>query len=132
MSSVPRIHRGLAFGFLGLGVLQFFFAGLGVFGDGIGSSDYDLHRIMGSLLTLVALILVILAALGRREALVASAVLLVLMILQTVLAQAVGTDAPAIAALHPLNGLVVLFVAHQAARGLPLPGIGGGTHRTAA
>ena len=123
MSSVARAHRGLGFLFLGLGVLQFFLAGLGVFGGGLGSSDYEPHQIVGSLLTLLALILLILAAIGRREALVPSAVLLLLMIIQTVLA-GIGNDASALAALHPLNGLLILFVAHQAARGLPLP-VGG-------
>ena len=125
MSNVPRIHRSLAFLFLGLGVLQYFLAGLGVFGDGLGTTDYDPHRIVGSLLTLLSLVLVVLAAIGRREALVTSAVLLGLMIVQTMLA-VIGSDANVLAALHPLNGLLILFVAHQAARGLPLP-VGGGT-----
>ena len=124
MTSTQRAHRALGFLFLGLGVLQFFLAGLGVFGDGLGSSDYDAHRISGSLLTLLALILLILAAIGRREALAASAVLLVLMIVQSVLAQ-VGNDASVLAALHPLNGLVILAVAALVARGQPLP-VGGG------
>ena len=128
MSNVPRIHRGLGFLFLGLAVLQYFLAGLGVFGAGLGSDDYTPHAAVGSFLTLVALILVILAVIGRREALPASGALLALMVLQTVLAQ-VGQDAKVIGALHPLNGLVILFVAHQAARGLGLPGRG--RHATA-
>lgn len=128
MTSTQRAHRGLALLFLALGILQFFLAGLGVFGGGLGSSDYDLHRIGGQLLTTLALVLLILAAVGRREALAASALLLVLMIVQTILA-AVGNDASALAALHPLNGIAVLAVAHLAAAGRPLP-FGG--HRAAA
>jgi len=126
MSSVARAHQGLGFLFLALAVLQFFLAGIGVFGDGLGSDDYTAHEVSGSLLTVIALVLVVLAAVGRRPALPASAALLVLMILQTLLAQAIGGDAKVIAALHPLVGLLILFVAHQAARGLALP-IGGQT-----
>jgi hypothetical protein len=51
-------------------------------------------------------------------------VLFGLMILQTFLAVAGREGAPVIGALHPVNGLLILFVAHQVARGLPLP-IGG-------
>ncbi len=126
MSSVAKAHRGLGFLFLTLAILQFFLAGLGVFGDGLGSSDYDPHRIVGSLLTVVALVLLILAAVGRRPALPASAALFVLMLVQTVLGIAGSEGSSIIGALHPLNGLLILFVAHQAARGLALP-IGGRT-----
>ncbi len=126
MSSVAKAHRGLGFLFLTLAILQFFLAGLGVFGDGLGSSDYDPHRIVGSLLSLVALVLLVLAAIGRREALTASAALFVLMVIQTVLAVVGAEGSSLIGALHPINGLLILFVAHQAARGLALP-IGGRT-----
>ena len=112
--TVPNIHRGLGFLFLGLALLQFFLAGLGVFGD----DGYDPHLAVGSALTLTSLILLILAAIGRRESLIPSAVLLLLMIIQTVLAQ---IEVTVLNALHPVNGLLILFVAHQAARGLPLP-----------
>ena len=112
--TLPKIHRGLGFLFLGLALLQFFLAGLGVFGD----DGYDPHLAVGSALTLISLILVILAAIGRRESLIPSAVLFVLMLIQTVLAH---IEVTVLNALHPLNGLLILFVAHQAARGLPLP-----------
>ena len=55
------------------------------------------------------------------------------MILQTVLA-IVGEDVTVLGGLHPVNGLLILFVAHQTARALPLPFVGGGragTHRAA-
>lgn len=123
MSNVPRIHRGLGFLVLGLAVLQYFLAGLGVFGGGLGSDDYEAHRIVGTLLSLLALVLLVLAAIGRREALQTSAALFVLMILQTVLGIS-GQDAKVLGALHPLNGLLILFMAHQTARGLGLPGRG--------
>jgi hypothetical protein len=117
MSNVPRIHQGLGFLVLTLGLLQYFLAGLGAFGAETG---YDPHRAVGSLLTVLALVLLILAAVGRRAALVPSAVLLGLMLVQTVLAIS-GEDVAFLGALHPVNGLLILFVAHQTARGLPLP-----------
>ena len=113
--TVPSIHRGLGFLFLGLALIMFFLAGLGTFGEG-----FDAHLAVGRAMLIGALLLLILAAVGRREALVASAVLFGLMILQSALA-GIGEDVSFIGALHPVNGLLILFVAHQAARGLPLP-----------
>jgi hypothetical protein len=121
MSTVAKVHQGLGFLFLTVAVIMFFLAGLGTFGEG-----FDAHRATGSALTVAALVLVVLAAVGRREALMPSVVLLVLMIVQTVLAM-VGDDVSVIGGLHPLGGLLVLVVAHQVARGLPLPLVGGGT-----
>jgi hypothetical protein len=119
---VASFHRGLAFLFLGVAaVVQFFLAGLGAF----GASSYDAHRGVGSLLTLIAIVLVILAVVGRREALSASATLLFLMTVQTMLG-VTGEDVGILGGLHPVVGLLILFVAHQAARGLPLPGVGNG------
>src|SRR5690349_3898142 len=118
---VASFHRGLAFFFLGVAaIVQFFLAGLGAF----GAEPYDAHQGVGSLLSLVSLVLLILAVIGRREALPASIALFVLMIIQTFLAVA-GEDVGVLGGLHPVNGLLILFTAHQAARGLPLP-IGGG------
>ena len=120
---VASFHRGLAFLFLGIAaIVQFFLAGLGAFGE---TDAYDVHQGVGSLLTLVALVLVVLAAVGRRESLHASIALLVLMIIQTVLGVS-GEDVSVLGGLHPVNGLLILFAAHQAARGLPIPGLGGG------
>jgi hypothetical protein len=115
MSTVPRIHRGLAFFFLAVGIIAFFLAGLGAF----GTESFDAHRGSGSLLLLISLILLILAAVGRREALTQSAVLFGLMVVQMLLA-ITGEDVGVLAGLHPVNGLIILFVAHQTARGLPL------------
>jgi hypothetical membrane protein len=115
MSSTAKAHQGLAFLFLAIGIVAFFLAGLGAFGEG-----FDSHRVSGSVLLLLSLIILILAAVGRREALQQSAVLFGLMILQMVLA-VLGEDVSSFfGALHPVNGLLILFVAHQTARGLPL------------
>ena len=126
MSNVARIHQGLGFLFLALGLVNFFLAGLLAF----AGDARDAHQGLGSLLGLLALVLLILAVVGRRAALPASAALFVLMILQTVLAVA-GRDVGFLGGLHAVNGLLVLFAAHQAARGLPLP-FGGSTARGAA
>ena len=123
MSSSAKAHQGLAFLTLAAGILAFFLAGLGAFGEG-----FDAHRGSGSLLLVLSLVLLILAFVGRREAVVQSAVLLGLMILQMLLA-VLGTETSSFfGALHPVNGLLVLFVAHQTARALPLPFVGGGGH----
>jgi multisubunit Na+/H+ antiporter MnhG subunit len=106
-----KAHRILAQVFLAGAVLQFFLAGLGAFKFGDEESNaYDIHQGIGSLLTLVALILLILAFVGRKHAVQASVVLFVLMLVQNVLAWA-GTDAPAVGGLHPINGLLILGVA---------------------
>ncbi len=109
MSTVARAHRGLAFFFLAIGVIAFFLAGLGAFGEG-----FDAHRVSGSLLLLLSLVLLVLAAIGRKEAVKQSAALFALMIVQMLLAVAgalhlhhSAIDADAAAALP--DGLVVVY-----------------------
>jgi hypothetical protein len=118
---IAGAHRALALFFLAGGVVQFVLAGYSAF----GGSDWDPHSIWGSILTLIALVILVLAAVGRRAALQSSAILFGLMILQHVLGM-VGEDAPAIGALHPLNGLIILGAAMTAAAGRPF----GPPHRT--
>jgi hypothetical protein len=98
--------------FLAGGAVQFFLAGLAAF----GGTNWDAHQVWGTVLTALALVLVILAAVGRREAVQASAILLGLMILQNVLG-GVGEDVPVLGALHPVNGLAILGVAMLCAAG---------------
>jgi hypothetical protein len=109
---VARAHRILALLFFAGAVVQFFLAGLAVF----GGSSFEPHQAWGTILTVVSLIVLILAFVGRREAVQSSAVLLVLMIVQNVLG-AVGDDAPVLGALHPVVGLAVLGAAMTAASG---------------
>jgi hypothetical protein len=123
-SGVARAHRILALLFLAGGVIQFVLAGYAAF----GGSNWEAHQGFGSLLTLITLIALILAFAGRREALQASAVLFVLMLVQHGLGAA-GTDVPILGALHPLNGLLLLVVAMLAAAGRPVRF--GPPHRTA-
>jgi hypothetical protein len=119
---VARAHRVLALLFVAGGVIQFILAGYAAF----GGSDWDPHAALGTALTVVALIVLILAVVGRRAALQSSAILFGLMILQNILG-AVGDDAPALGALHPLNGLIILGAAVSAAAGRPF----GPPHATA-
>lgn len=110
-------HRGLtlvAWLFVVCLFIQFFLAGLGVFD---GAVAFLTHRQFGytfGWLTLVMLILAVVGRMGRRM-ISLTALILVLFALQSVFV-AVRADYPAIAALHPVNGVVLLLVAITVAR----------------
>ena len=89
-------------------IIQVFLAGLGVFDS---PSAFVTHRDFGYLLSLLPIVLVVLALVGgmpRRFAGL-SALLFVLFILQSVFV-AMRESAPAVAALHPLNGFLILAI----------------------
>jgi hypothetical protein len=97
-----------AWAFVACAVFQVFLAGLGVFG--VPGGDFASHRDFGYLfgwLTLVVLILAIVGRLPRRDIGLA-ALLLVLFALQSVFV-AVRAEYPVVAALHPLNGFLILL-----------------------
>ncbi|MGH3007427.1 MAG: DUF6220 domain-containing protein [Gaiellaceae bacterium] len=108
MSQARVIYFGVAAVYLVGAVVQFFLAGLGVF----GASSYDAHRAFGLILVLVTLVLLVLSIVGRmpRTAIILTVVLLGLNVLQMVLA---NTDVGEIAALHPVNGVVIVFLAYE-------------------
>jgi hypothetical protein len=87
-------------------VVQFFLAGLYVF----GGSSIESHRVLGFILAAGALLLLILAVVGRlpRRTAVLTVLLLGLSVLQSVL---VNVDIDEVAALHPVNALIIAFVA---------------------
>lgn len=122
-----KVHRTLALTILGGAVLQYFIAGLFNF----GTDSLDAHRIVGSLLTLLGLIALVLAYMGRQDALQPTAVLFGLLLLQHVLA-VVGNDVSVIGALHPVNGLLILLAAMLASAGRRFEMPPGGHRRTAA
>jgi hypothetical protein len=109
----------LAMLYLGLGVVQIFLAGFGVFdlnGAQLGSKDetaFGPHRFVGMLMTAVALLLVIAVAVarpGRRLVIAAVSLLLIVAVLQGVLASA-GQDTPLFGGLHALFGIGSLGLA---------------------
>lgn len=112
-----KTHRLLVDLFLVGVAAQFFLAGLAVFRAKphgtqrfAASSAFDPHRALGNALVLVALVIVIVAMLAARQTR-QSAALFVLMILQSVWT-AVGSSAPAIAALHILGAFVIAILAY--------------------
>lgn len=88
--------------------LQVFLAGLGVFDD---PTSFITHREFGYLLGWFTLVMLVLALVGRQRRLVVglSALTLVQFALQSVFV-ALRSDYPAIAALHPLNGFLIILV----------------------
>jgi hypothetical protein len=89
-------------------IIQVFLAGLGVFDD---PASFVTHRDFGYMISLLPIVLVVLALVGgmpRRYAGL-SALLFVLFIFQSVLVQA-RESMPAVAALHPLNGFLILAI----------------------
>jgi hypothetical protein len=108
---ISRIHMVLGGITMLLIVLQFFLAGVGIFGAG----DIEMHRVIGYIITLIAAALLLLAlagALGRQRILF-SALLLVLTIVQIAL---IESNEPWIEAFHPLNGLLILGAGAQLMR----------------
>ena len=89
-------------------VVQIFLAGLGVFAD---PRSFITHREFGYVFGFLTLALLVLALLGRepRQVTGLSALLLLLFALQSVFI-ALRTSAPEVAALHPLNGFLILLV----------------------
>jgi len=102
----------LAWAFLGLLAIQVFLAGVGLFGAGTMAG----HRDFGYLLSLLPLFLVIAAAVARAGRLVwLAGALLVLTFVQTLL-PLLRADLPYIAALHPVNALVLAALTATIAR----------------
>jgi heme A synthase len=94
--------------FVACAIIQVFLAGLGVFDD---PSSFITHRNFGYMfgwLTLVLLVVALVRRMSRRFVGLA-VLLLVLFALQSVFI-AVRADMPAVAALHPLNGFLILAV----------------------
>ena len=99
---------GLAAIYLAGVVVQFFLAGLGTF----GATTFDAHRAVGLGLGLVSLIMLVLAFVGKvpRSLIALTFTLFGLNVVQLVLAQ---IDIEEIAALHVVNALAVVYVAHE-------------------
>ncbi|MEP7360494.1 MAG: DUF6220 domain-containing protein [Chloroflexota bacterium] len=115
----------LAWLFVALTVVQVYLAGVAMAKLG-GSDDFGTHQAVGWVIGIIALVQMVLSFAGRLgwRMIGASALLLVLMVLQLVLPH---TGTPSLEALHPVTGfLVVLLGLWVAWRGLsfiraPLP-----------
>ena len=95
-------------------LVQFFLAGMGVFDS---SSAFATHRDFGYTLTLLPAVLIVTSLVGRfgRMEPIAAAVMLGQFFLQSILVLQ-RDSTPAIAALHPVNGVLLLLIAVWLAR----------------
>ena len=95
--------------FVACAVIQVFLAGLGVFDD---PNAFITHRNFGYLFGWLTLVLLVISLVGRmpRRNVGLAVLILVLFSLQSVFV-ALREDMPAVAALHPLNGFLILGVA---------------------
>jgi hypothetical membrane protein len=108
------VHLVAAWAFVACLVAQVFLAGLGVFDD---PTSFVTHRNFGYLIGWFVLVLLVAAIVGRlgRRQIGLAALVLVLFAFQSVFV-ALRQTYPAIAALHPLNGFVILLVTIVIAR----------------
>ncbi len=118
MTILARIHQGLAWLTMAGLALQFYLAGMGMF----GASSFEAHRVVGYLVVLLILILLLLALIrrGPRRLLAMSALLAVLVIVQ-VLLPSLRSSVPLLAALHPVNAMALLGVTLTIMRSARLP-----------
>ena len=116
MRSIARnLHVVVTFLLVAALVVQVWLAGRGVFES---PTVFITHRDVGYMLSLfpiVLLVLGLLGGMGRRPAIMA-ALIFGLLILQSVFV-VMRTSNPAIAALHPVNGFLILLVALVLLRG---------------
>jgi hypothetical protein len=112
---VARVaHHVIAWALVvGLG-FQVFLAGLGVFSS---ASNFATHRDTGYILELLPVLLLVAAAVGRlgRRQILMPIVIFALFILQSVFV-GLRDSMPEVAALHPVNGFLILFLSVQLAR----------------
>ena len=115
MRSLARtLHLIVAWVFVAALVFQVWLAGRGVFeSPGVFATHRDVGYTL-SIFSIVLLVLGLLGGMGRRGAILA-VVIFVLFILQSVFV-VMRDSTPALAALHPVNGFLILFLAIVLAR----------------
>jgi hypothetical protein len=120
-----RLHLWLAWLFAASVLAQIFLAGLAIFG---ATEGFALHREFGytivGLLALGVLLAAVAGGTGRTE-IGLSLLLLVLYVVQTALPQA-RASLPVLAALHPVNAVVLFSLGVIVARRGSVPGRGEG------
>ena len=118
MSALRKIHGGLVYLFAILLPVQFFLAGLGAFttihNKKFDDNNFGPHGALGSLLGLIAILIVLLALAGRWSSRVTklSVALFVAMLVQTILGVSGAGTAPILGGLHVVNALVVVAIAY--------------------
>ena len=104
---VSRVHRGLARLFLAGMLLEVYLAGTALFGAGSFAS----HRMVGSALAILAILLPALALAGRLgRYLIGLSLLLTLLTLIQVVLPSLRDTVSWVAALHPVNALALLGI----------------------
>ena len=108
MLLVQRAHRACAVSYIAALALQFYVAGLALF----GAASFVPHALLGYGLVIGAVTLTVLTIAARfpRRTVALAAGLIALTVLQPVLAL-VLRPAPALAALHTLNALLIFSLA---------------------
>jgi hypothetical protein len=108
------IHLVVAWLFVAALLVQVFLAGMGVFDE---PSAFVTHRETGYLLTAVPVVLIVTSLVGRfgRSHVIAAGVMLAQFFLQSILVFQ-RDSVPAIAALHPVNGFLILLIGVWLAR----------------
>jgi hypothetical protein len=111
--TISQIHQWLARIFLAGLLLQFYLASTALFGAG----SFQAHRLLGTALTMIVFLFPVLALAGRlgRQLIGLSILLVVLTIVQMMLPSLRGA-APWIAALHPVNALVLMGMSTRIGR----------------
>jgi hypothetical protein len=115
VSDVARgIHLAAIWLFAACSIVQVFLAGLGVF---VGPDRFALHRDFGYMFGFLLLLVIAAAVVGRlgRGQILFAIALMILFTLQSVLI-AFREGAPEIAALHPVNGFLIIAVAFVSGR----------------
>lgn len=113
MQTIAQIHQWLARAFLAGLLVQFYLASTPIFGAG----SFQAHRMLGAALTISVFLLLVLALAGRleRQRIWLSILLVVLTIVQAMLPSLRGVS-PLIAALHPVNALVLMGMSARLGR----------------
>jgi hypothetical protein len=109
VGTMRLVYAAAAWLFVGAVVVQVFLAGLGLFA---GAKNFDLHAFFGfTVVHLISLLLVILGALGRvgRRNMWLGVLLFVLIGVQVSL-PGLRTDLPLVAAIHPVNALLICWL----------------------
>lgn len=124
MAGVRVAYRWIVDLFAVLLVVQFFLAGLGAFttvhNKRFSDNNFGPHGVLGTALVLLALVIALLAVIGRwsRTATRLSAALLALMILQFVLGVAGAGSSPVLGGLHAVNAVLIVAVVYLLVRGM--------------